>query len=170
MNKPTFLEVRDVLDYDPESGVFLWRGGRGNRARIGTVAGRAAPGRHRQISIKGQRYQAHHLAWLLVHGSWPTQLVDHANGNPDDNRICNIRQCTHSLNAANSRPRSDSQTGVKGVAKSNTCERFEAYIRVGGQRRYLGLYKTVEEAALVAERARAAAFGDFAYERREAVA
>src|SRR5262245_33505102 len=110
----TAERLREVLDYDPSTGVFKSNGGRCG-SRVGaTLVGTVRPDGYREIRIDWQRYLAHRLAWLHVHGSWPAGDIDHVNGNPSDNRIVNLRLATRTQNNANSRRRPNT-SGFKGV-------------------------------------------------------
>lgn len=74
--------------------------------------------------------------------------VDHKNGDPSDNRRCNLRIVTDQQNAMNRRTPINNTTGVKGVTKHNDGGYV---VRLGfmGKRHYLGYYKTFEEAVKV---------------------
>ena len=86
--------VRDVLDYDPDTGLF---------ARAGSVPiAKPSPDGYIRIGISGRRYLAHRLAWFFVHGTTP-QIIDHINHNKTDNRIANLRNVTQSCNLLNRR-------------------------------------------------------------------
>ena len=103
-------ELRDRLDYDPETGVFTHK--KNNRhGCAGKVAGCAFHG-YVLIGICGKHYLAHRLAWFYVHGAWPQNLIDHKNGNKADNRLINLREATHSQNLCNARGRHSSRKGV----------------------------------------------------------
>jgi hypothetical protein len=120
----------------------------------------------RKTVFDGQRYRAHRLAWLICYGHWPDGPLDHANGVPADNRIANLRFASPSQNSANTRVRCNSQTGVKNVVKHNN--RFEARIRSNGKVHYLGLYKTLDEAAAVVRAKHAELFGEYTPDRERA--
>jgi hypothetical protein len=81
--------LQELLDYNSDEGTFVWR-----RAAGPTLAGRRA-GRqkatHLQIAIDHKIYQGARLAWLYVHGSWPTTLLRFNDGNPGNIRIANLR-------------------------------------------------------------------------------
>jgi hypothetical protein len=47
------------------------------------------------------RTSAHRMAWLLYHGKLPVHGIDHINGDPGDNRLCNLRDVTQSVNMLN---------------------------------------------------------------------
>lgn len=96
----TAERVREILDYDPLTGVFRWAIRTSPAAAAGDVAGSLYAG-YRRIRIAGRAYLAHRLAWLHVHGEWPAGEVDHRNGNPGDNRIGNLRVVTPQENKHN---------------------------------------------------------------------
>lgn len=130
-------ELRQIVSYDPATGVFVWVKG-------GAVAGRKSTGGYIQISISGRKYWAHRLAWFYVHGEWPSGLVDHVNMDTGDNRIDNLRLASKSENARNSSKHKDNTTGFKGVARFR--DKFQAGIGVDGKRIYLGVFDTAEQA------------------------
>ena len=90
--------LREILDYDPSSGVFRWKKSR-YRNRIGAKAGYHNPNGYRAIQISGIACLAHRLAWLYHHGRWPAQALDHLNGIRDDNRIENLEEVSIRENA-----------------------------------------------------------------------
>ena len=83
--------LRELLHYDPESGFFTWLPYVGKRGRInaGDRAG-CETGHKIYIGIDGGIYRAHRLAWLYVHGEWPSLVIDHIDGNPHNNNIKNL--------------------------------------------------------------------------------
>jgi hypothetical protein len=87
--------LREVLDYDPETGWLIWRVRLSPRGGPGERAG-CVKGGYRRIAIDGRSYTASHLAWFHFHGEPPEDLVDHENLDKDDNRIKNLRDATHS--------------------------------------------------------------------------
>ena len=118
MSSLTRERLRELLEYDPVSGVFIWTVGRRGTAKKGTIAGRVNSKGYREISIDGRRYKAHRLAWLHEHGYWPKHQIDHINRGRDDNRILNLRDVVQSVNLANTGPQKNNTSGVKYVHKS----------------------------------------------------
>jgi len=147
-------QLREVLNYDPETGVFTWKVRAGARGLRGSVAGSVDPSRrgYRRIKIRRKFYAAHRLAWLYVYGTWPLQDIDHVNGATDDNRISNLRTADFSQNAMN-RVYENHPTGVIGVTHAKTKSGgFVASIFHYGKSVSLGTYATLE-AATAARRA-----------------
>lgn len=144
-NDVTQKELKSVLSYDPEAGVFTWIARVGNRVKIGDVAGYSDPGGYRQISIRGKLYLEHRLAWLYVHGEWPKQFIDHINGIKYDNRLANLREATGSENQQNQmRPSTNNKLGILGVSARD--RKFQAEITINRKKKYLGLFTTPEQA------------------------
>ena len=81
----------------------------------------------------------------LVHGDGT--MVDHINRNGLDNRRDNLRIADKRVNALNSKVRSDSLSGVTGVAPNRS--KWRAYTYKDGKQIQLGTYSTIEEAANV---------------------
>ncbi|TWA89542.1 HNH endonuclease [Bradyrhizobium stylosanthis] len=133
---PSFDEANDLLRYEPATGLFFWRETRGG-VRAGAVAGSFRRG-YIRIRLNGVLYGAHRLAWLLTHNCWV--YIDHINGDPQDNRIENLRPATHLLNMANVKRHRDNASGFKGVAFDPRRGKFQAQICVGGRKKHLGRY------------------------------
>lgn len=155
--------LRDVLDYDPETGLFVWKKRTGPRSNPGSIAGVTKKDRgYVEIRVDGRTYKAHRLAWLYVHGRWPSGDIDHINMVTSDNRICNLREATRSQNCCNKRPRRDSRAGIKGVCWYKQLARWVAQIRIRGESHHLGYFHTIEEAAKAYEVAARKFHGEFA--------
>lgn len=154
--------LREVLSYDPETGVFRWLVSRPGKASAGTVAGKVGTDGHRSIRFGGFTYQAHRLAWLYVHGVWPSDVIDHKDCQPDNNRIANLREATLSQNAANSRLSARNTSGVKGVNWHRATGKWVASIGQNGRRHHLGLFTSIEEAATARIAAANRVYGEFA--------
>lgn len=94
----------------------------------------------------------------------PGYSVDHINGDPLDNRRCNLRICTQSQNSANSKIRKNKISKFKGVVRLKDCENnpWMARIRCQGQDVYLGCFPTQEDAARAYDAKAKELFGEFA--------
>jgi len=109
--------LRTILLYDPATGEFTWRKGRG-RLRSGLLAGMVmkSTGR-RMIEIKeyNHSFLTSRLAWLYMKGEWPKGIIDHKNHRRADDRWENLREATSSQSMANKPLRKDNKSGVSGV-------------------------------------------------------
>jgi len=105
---------------------------------------------------------AHRLAVLYMTGSWPENLVDHADGDGLNNRWPNLRDADKSQNGANRGADIRNKLGVKGVRRDPRSGKFSAAINKNGKQSYLGSYATAEEASRAYQAAAAEAFGIFA--------
>lgn len=142
--------LRLLIDYDPETGILTWkpRGQKGWDSRYaGTPALEAInSGGYRSGFILGRSCKAHRVAWAIHYGAWPEGEIDHINGDPADNRVCNLREVSKSLNARNRSLRSDNPSGFVGVSADRNGK-WRARIHIDGRERSLGSFKTPEEAA-----------------------
>jgi hypothetical protein len=143
--------LRELLHYDPETGVFTWRISR-RKVQPGKVAGwvqsPGAPHKPRRcIEVDQRNYKAHRLAWLYQHGTWPDGVIDHKNGDSLDNRIGNLRDVSQKVNIQNERQgRRHSVSGLLGAHWDASRSAWSSSIRVNGLLRNLGRFSTAEEA------------------------
>ncbi len=114
-----------------------------------------------RIKIRGRKYSANRLAFLYIRGRWPRFLMDHQDGNTLNNRWQNLRECTHSQNAANRGANKNNKLGIKGVYLFAPGV-YRAEIGINGKKIRLGLHKTPEAAAHAYRKAAKKYFGEFA--------
>jgi len=155
----TLERLKEVLDYCPEDGVFRWRIRRGGSATAGSVAGSIVAG-YRRIGIdKKGGHSAGRLAWFYVHGHWPPNDIDHVNNDRDDNRLSNLRLATRAQNIANVPVRSDNVAKLRGVTKGPWG--YVARVTIKGDRRYLGIFKTPQDAHATYVKAAREFYGEY---------
>lgn len=142
----TVEHLRQVLDYNPETGVFLWKVATSSRSPIGSVAGTINKAGYRFISIDGRKYLAHRLAWLHVHGVWPSGDIDHVNRIKTDNRLINLREATRTQNNVNSKVRSDNTSGHRGVTWHRGSQKWRATVHLNGKQYQVGMFEVLEDA------------------------
>ena len=143
----TAERLRELLNYDPETGEFTWRVNRGGPAKAGSRAGTVRVRGYRAVYVDNKPYAEHRLAWLYTYGRWPTNHIDHRNGVGGDNRLANLRECTREENHQNRALNRNSTSGYPGVCWHRQIGKWEAYINHNGTRRYLGVFTDLEEAA-----------------------
>ena len=136
--------VRDLLSYDDATGEFRWKVRLARAVPAGSLAGCLLDNGYRSIAIQGYTYKSHRLAWLHVHGVWPTEDIDHINGDKADNRLCNLRQATRHENMQNLSVGKANSTGYVGVSFRRRSQRWQAYITLARKRVHLGFFASVE--------------------------
>jgi hypothetical protein len=156
----TLAELKEVLHYDRSTGTFIWNKGYGQRGNTGSIAGWPDNG-YVRICIKGKSYLAHRLAWFYHYGIWPINLLDHINGNRNDNRIKNLRQCVMSENLVNAGLSIRNSSGHKGVDHHNG--KWRARIKRNGISKLIGYFRTAEEAGNAYDKAASEIHGEFYY-------
>lgn len=130
-----------LFNYDLISGNFI---NLKSRKFVGHVGKK-----YKFISIKGKGYPAHRLAWIYVTGKQPMNEIDHIDQNKLNNSFVNLREATASQNRCNVGIRSNNTSGFKGVSWDARNKKWRAHICINRNIKYLGLYKTAEEASEV---------------------
>ena len=152
--------LKQLLHYNRRTGLFRWKVRRSTSSPAGSIAGRTESKGYTQIGVDGTRYMAHRLAWLWCKGEISDALViDHINGDRQDNRIENLRAVSFTENLHYHRrvhPFSRSQLlGVSYNVKSAACGRpWVARIQRFGKRVTLGTFTRPEEAYKAYQKAR----------------
>lgn len=149
----TQSELKEILNYDPDTGIFTNIIKRSARAMPGTQAGYVSLKGYRTIKVGDKDYLAHRLAWFYIYGFWPENFIDHINQCKDDNSIINLRDVTKSQNGQNSALSLGNKSGFKGVHWDRFKLTWIAYITLNNQRFHLGRFKDLNEAITVRKRA-----------------
>jgi hypothetical protein len=160
MSKLTAEKLREILDYNPETGDFIWRirPSARSRRRAGSVAGQTANGR-RVIVWQTRRYAASRLAVLWMIGEWQSKFVDHIDRNPLNNRWSNLRQVTHHENCLNRLGRPRKENLPAGVQRNGKY--FQGEIRIRGKRHCTRCFKNPDDAYSAYRKLARAVKGDF---------
>lgn len=135
----------DHIFYNKDNGDFIWKCYRSPNAMKGGKAGHLNTYGYRIINIGGKAYFAHRLAWIMTYGYEPEE-IDHINGNKDDNRLCNLRECSRMQNVRNVGLRKDNTSGYKGVSFYYPNGKWMSCIAIHGKTMNLGYYVTKEQA------------------------
>lgn len=170
----TAERFRELLDYDPQHGSLIWR----HRAPetfktrraysvwmarfAGKVAGIKGKDGYRRVCIDGSDWLAHRIAWAIAHNRNIVSMIDHINGDKDDNRLLNLREATRSQNGSNRPAPRNNTSGRKGVVWARRHKKWVAQIVVRGKYFHLGYFDDFDEASLAYESAAKNFFGEFA--------
>lgn len=162
--QPTQARLRELLNYDPVTGWLSWV----NPPKLGR---RSAPGQsigtlnnmgYRILKIDGRIYTNHRLIWILVNGPISDGMImDHINGNSDDNRIENLRLCSHQQNMMNRRTFRRNKSGTKGLSWHKGA--WTVAICHNKKRMYGGRFKNKEDAVAAYNALAEKLFGEFAH-------
>jgi len=161
MKIETQAQLKSILAYDPQTGLFQWIEKKGLRLPS-RAAGSRDPRGYIRIGYKGERYWAHRLAWLYVHGEFPPEDVDHINRDRSDNRICNLRLASRNMNNGNTGKWRTNTSGYRGVSWDKRALKYECYIWKLDKKHHLGYYDDPKEAAAVYNMNARSYFGDYA--------
>lgn len=163
---PKQEHLKEILGYNPETGAFTWKW----RNDISVFqnrrwANKKAGTKNRKgikIWTNDGQYAAHRIAWVYVYGDGLSldMQVDHANGDPFDNRIENLRLATHGQNCTNCKARN--RDLPKGVYKYNKSGMFRAAIGVNKKVLELGIFLNIQEAHAAYMKAAKIYKGEFA--------
>lgn len=119
---------------------------------------------YRRVNVPtvGQAIE-HRAIWAVVHGKCPDMHIDHIDGDKLNNRIENLRICTHNQNQHNQGIRSSNKSGYKGVSWMKSAKKWQAQICCNSKVTHLGLYTNKIEAAKAYDEAAKKLHGDFAW-------
>jgi len=137
--------LREILSYDPTTGIFMWRKKFNRTFPEGKVAGSKHSAGYISISVFNQKRLAHRLAWLYMTGNWPVEHIDHINGNKQDNRFVNLREVNRFQNLQNiTKPTKANKSGFLGVSAHQGKWRMQ--LMVNRKRIKISGFNTPEEA------------------------
>ena len=123
------------ISYNPKTGIMC----RNGKERNATSRG------YKFIQVGRKCIPQHRVAWFLAYGFWPDE-IDHINQDKADNRLINLRACTHSTNMLNRGLRADNTSGVTGVSYNKAAKKWTVTYRG----KYRGRYPTFQQAKEVA--------------------
>lgn len=144
--KLTQAKLKELLSYDPETGIFTRAKTIAHNAKFGDIAGSVHHSGYSVISIDNKKYFAHRLAFLYMEGYIPEYEVDHINRNRLDNRFVNLRHVSRSCNMRNKGKSIANKSGVVGVYWKHKQCRWYSFITINKKEVYIGFYKSFEKA------------------------
>lgn len=158
----TAERLREVLNYNPETGVFIWKVCLAGRRKAGTIAGCKRIDNRIVIRIDGQLIMAHRLAWLYMTGQYPKNQIDHIDTDPTNNAFSNLREATESENRWNTKRRANNTSGQKGVSWCAERKKWVARICVYRKIISLGRFSKKQDAVMAYASAAKKYHGEFA--------
>jgi tyrosine-protein phosphatase YwqE len=109
------------------------------KRKIGTVGKNG----YLAVDFGGIRLYAHTIIFALYNG-YISKIIDHKDRNRLNNKIENLRDANHTINAINKGLSSKNKSGIKGVCKGNN--KWVAQIKVNKRKIHLGTFNTFKEA------------------------
>lgn len=145
--KLTQEKLKELLDYDHETGVFTWKISRGT-AKKGKIAGRIDKiNGYIDIVIDRKLYKSHRLVFLYIDGYLPENVVDHINRNKTDNRRNNLREVSQTCNTRNKSLMKNNKSGITGIGWHKRDKKWWSQIMVFGKQIHLGYFDNIVDAA-----------------------
>lgn len=139
--------LRQLIDYDEDTGLLVAKVETHGRWKAGRAMGTRMTNGYISVTVDSCRFLAHRVAWAIKHGSWPTDQIDHINGDRSDNRLSNLRSATNQQNSSNKTKHARNKSGHIGVHWREDAKKWRASIMIRGKRKYLGYFDTKDEAA-----------------------
>jgi hypothetical protein len=158
----TQLKVKEVLDYNPATGVFTWKKPVAKRVKVGDKAGTLRKDGYIGLTIAGKRFLAHRIAYLFMKGCFPDEEIDHKDTNKANNQWDNLRPADDTQNQGNVNLRSDNKSGCRGVHWNKRLGKWVVSIHMNGARKHIGCFHNIDEATDAYRQYAKDYFGEFA--------
>ncbi len=170
MNLYDIEVAKKHLDFNASNGTFSWKA----RARsefkneqaykawhtkclgknVGTKFTNSSGKTYIQIVIKGHSYMVHRLSYMFFHGCLPDGIIDHFDGDGENNKPSNLRDVSYSKNSRNMRKSTRNTSGVVGVSWSKQRRKWHARVCCERVVRHLGFFNSVTDAEVAINEAR----------------
>jgi hypothetical protein len=154
--------LKELFDY--QDGTFI------RRSTGVQIVANFGVKRYLRVFVDGKPRSLHRMIYLWHHGHLPKTL-DHIDGDRANNKIENLREATQQQNCLNRKHHSNSKSPYKNVYLQSPTKNSEwkrnwvVRITVDGKSKYIGSFKDLELADLVATEARDKFHGQFARHR-----
>jgi hypothetical protein len=159
---PNSQDILQILNLDPETGIFTYRIKTNRNIIVGQKAGTPDKDGYIKLHINHKQYMAHRLAFYCYHNYIPEKplVVEHADGNPQNNSIHNLRVATQQQNLMNKKGKLGKR--YKGVYYNKLCKKYYAQIKINHKSYHLGMFQTAEEAAKKYDEKAYSIYGEYA--------
>lgn len=151
--------IKHLYDYDQDNGGLRRKVSVSRNTKRGDVVGRVTSGKYHSTTIKGKEFQIHRLVWLWHYGDLP-DFIDHKDGDPENNRIENLREATNSQNQYNKRMQKNNSSGYKNVYRKG--DKWSVQFRIEKKLKYFGAFEDILDADYAARCLRKVFHGEFA--------
>ncbi len=143
----TLERLKELVKYNPRTGVFtLISKPLRSKAKLGVIQGYAKESGHLRVCLEGKEYYLARLAYFYMTGEWGN-IIDHRDGNPQNNKWSNLRNTTKLGNVQNQvKAHHHNKSGLLGAHFRKERNKYESAITHNGKRRRLGYFDTAEEA------------------------
>lgn len=139
--------------FEYKNGELFWKINSSKRTKIGTKAGCLRKHGYSLVCIKNKRYYIHRIIFMMFNGYMP-EFVDHIDNSPLNNKIENLRSATKSENQHNRGIKNCNTSGYKNVTWNKKLKKWQVAIKVNKKDIYIGVFKDLELADLIAQEAR----------------
>ena len=169
--QPTRELVRELLDYDPHTGVLTWKlrderrvpnlqeRNRWNNRFAGKTAGSVRQSvdgyRYIQVGLLGHPYKAHRLVWLWMTEDPLPKQIDHKDRDGTNNAWETLRPSSAAENSLNRSKHKANTSGVPGVSWNKQAGKWHARICIKGKSHHLGMFSDIQDALNAREAAKA---------------
>ena len=160
MTTNELLDLANKLFYY-ENGSLRWKVQSAKRIKVGDLVGHAHPDGHIYVNFNNKLTGVHRIIFLMKYKYLPEE-VDHIDNNGLNNNIDNLRAATKSQNQHNRKLNINNTSGVKGIFWKESKKLWVVRVQINNIRKYIGSFKDLELAELVAFEARDKYHGEFA--------
>lgn len=161
LSLPTLQRLEEVFEY--RDGALFWKQKPHKYSMnvVGRRAGTAATAGYWRVKLDGATYFEHRLIYALHNDGKCPEVIDHIDGNKENNRVENLRAATISQNAHNAKLQARNTSGAKNVSWVKSKNRWRVFVTVNGKRKFWS-FADFELAELFAVEARSLFFGEYA--------
>jgi hypothetical protein len=147
--------------FEYKDGTLFWKIDRGSNKVKGKPVGSVNGKGYLETKLDGKFIKVHRVVFEMHHGYAP-EVIDHIDGNRQNNKIDNLRAATDGENKYNQKIYKSNTSGAKGVMWHEKYKKWRTQINYNGKRKCLGSFDSFDEACEFVALARDMVHGDFA--------